>query len=326
MEKMKIAILHHDIEPAELKFKEIFESRGCLVELFDIRRVEIEELISYDLLFNRVYSSVASRDFKSLNKTLNILKELEGRGVRCVNSSVASYADYSKYELFLLLSAHGVFTPPSIFLGSRKDIKKISKRAISEFGFPIVVKRNCGGKSYEVTRVYSLEEMVSTINRMFDTAKAQNYKGGFIIQKYIQAIRPHDCRIGIVEGKFLFAYSRSFVARNSEDSWIASTSGGSKESLFNPTDEEIEEAKKAKKAINAGYGESDVIMTKDGPCVIEVNPTPGYFIDSPEDLERMEMVVDELINNSNTININNEDNNKVKIVLSHRELNRLVVN
>lgn len=292
---MKIAILHHNIEPPELKFKEIFLSKGCEVYFFDIRTVKLKEIISFDLIFNRVYSSVASRDFNVLEKTVNLLKKLELKGVRCVNSSDASLADYNKYRLYLSLSSNGVFTPPTLFIGNRKDIKEVSKRAVEKFDFPLVIKRNCGGKSYEVTRVYSLDEAIETLNQMFDKARVQGYKAGFIIQKFIKAIRPHDCRICIVNGKFLFSYSRSFISRNSEDNWIASTSGGSIESPFNATVEEIEIAKKAKEAINAKFGESDVIMTKQGPCVIEINPTPGYFIDSIEDIERMEMIVNELM-------------------------------
>jgi len=74
---MKVAILHHDIEPVEFRFREFFENKGVKADFFDIREVHEEELFDYDLVFNRVYSSVASRDFAVLNKTLHILELLE---------------------------------------------------------------------------------------------------------------------------------------------------------------------------------------------------------------------------------------------------------
>ena len=37
-------------------------------------------------------------------------------------------------------------------------------------------------------------------------------------------------------------------------------------------------------------------MTNQGPCVIEVNPTAGYFVDSIDDIERMKMIVQSLKN------------------------------
>lgn len=295
MIKMKIAILHHDIEPPELKFKELFEKRGCIADLFDIRSVSEEQLLSYDLIFNRVYSSIASRDFNQLKKTLVLLKNLEQKGIRCVNSSTASLADYSKFELFKFLSANGIFTPPTIFLGFKNDIKKKAEKAVKEFGLPIVVKRNCGGKSYDVTKIYSLDELINTLEKNFKVVEKQGYRGGFILQKFIKSIREHDSRVAVIDGKFAFSYARSFVARNSDDKWIASTSGGSYEFEYESTDKEKEISIKANLVIRASFSESDVILTENGPCIIEVNLTPGYFMDNIEDIERMEIVVDMLI-------------------------------
>ena len=292
---MKIAILHHDIESPEGHFAKLFREYGCDVDFFDIRDTSWEELVSYDLVFNRIYSSIAPRDFKSLVKTIEILKKLEDIGTLCVNSSFASLVDYSKYELYKALSSNGIFTPETIFINSKKNILTSVDEAIESFGFPIVAKRNCGGKSYEVYRVNSRKELIKKLKTMFSVAAKEGYKSGFILQEFIKANRSHDCRIGVVDGKFLFAYSRTFVSRDSDDKWIASTSGGSIENNFEPTREEIELAIKAKRVTNVMYGESDVVMTDKGPCLIEINPSPSYFLDSLDDLERMEMIVDTLV-------------------------------
>ena len=88
--KLKIGILHHDLELAELKFKEIFENKGCFVDFINVKDVSEDQLLNYDIIFNRVYSSVASRDFKILNKTLFLLKFLEEKSVKCINSFKSS--------------------------------------------------------------------------------------------------------------------------------------------------------------------------------------------------------------------------------------------
>lgn len=291
---MKIAILHHDIELTELKFKELFENKGAYVKLFDIRTVEEKELLDYNLVLNRVYSSVAFRDFASLEKTLNLLKYLEKNKIKCVNSLKASIADYSKFELFKLLSSKGIFTPPTLFIGSKEEIELISKTAANNFGFPIVVKRNCGGKSYDVTKVYSLKELTDKLNSCFSIAEKQNYKNGFILQKFIKSIRDHDARVGVINGKFSFSYARSFISRNSEDKWMASTSGGSYEFDYDSNEEENNMAIKSNLVLDSSFSESDVILSEEGPCIIEVNLTPGYFIDNSEDVKRMELIVDSL--------------------------------
>ncbi|PIN94333.1 hypothetical protein COU53_04065 [Candidatus Pacearchaeota archaeon CG10_big_fil_rev_8_21_14_0_10_30_48] len=293
---LKIAILHHNIEPTEIKFNEYFIQEGCEVFFFDIRQVKIEDLFDCDLVFNRVYSSIASQDFKVLSKTLSLLKSLEERGIKCVNSYLASLADYNKYELYKLLKKQKIRTPPTLFIKSRKKIEVVSDKAIKNFGLPIVAKRNCGGKSYEVSLAHSKEELLQILNKMFDLAEDQNYGAGFILQKFMKSVRNHDCRVAVVEGNFLYSYSRSFIPRNSKYKWMASTSGGSVERPYNSTKEEIEIAKKANLAINSSFSESDIILTSKGPCIIEVNPSAGYFIDSIDDLERMKLIVKNLIN------------------------------
>ncbi len=298
---MKIAIIHHDIEPTELKFKELFEKKKCIVDLIDIRSVldtSGEQFLSYDLVLNRVYSSVASRDFDVLIKILSLLRNLEINEVKCINSFMSSLADYSKYELFKILSSNGIPTPPSIFVGSVKHIKNKALKAIKEFGFPIVIKRNCGGKSYDVTRVSSLIELISSLNNSFKIAGNQGYKGGFLLQKFIKSIREHDCRVGIIEGEYYFSYARSLISRNSKDKWMSSTSSGSNEFDYSANKEEIETSLRANLVLGASLSESDVMMTIEGPFIIEVNLTPGYFMDCKEDLERMKLIVNKLIENN----------------------------
>ena len=79
---------------------------------------------------------------------------------------------------------------------------------------------------------------------------------------------------------------------------MASTSGGSIEMNYTANKSEREIAIQANKAIGASFSESDVIMTKKGPYVIEVNPTAGYFVDSLDDIERMQMIISAILNKS----------------------------
>lgn len=293
--KQKIAILHHDIEPPEIKFKEIFENKGFGVDLIDIRKTSKRELLDYSLIMNRVYSSVASRDFKMLRKTENLLKNLEKEGKTCINSSKVSSIDYSKFKMFKELSRLGIPTPKTLFVKSSERIQEVSEKAVRKLGLPIVIKRDCGGKSYDVSKVNSLNELVTSLRDKFEVSKEQNYAGGFILQKFIVSNRDHDCRVGFVEGEFAFSYGRSFVSRDSDEKWIASTSGGSMEFDYSAGADEINVARMANLGLNISFSESDVIMTNDGPCIIEVNISPGYFIDSIEDLRRMETIVERIL-------------------------------
>ncbi|MEX0920312.1 MAG: ATP-grasp domain-containing protein [Candidatus Pacearchaeota archaeon] len=292
----KVALLHHDMESPELKFKELFEQRGVLIDLVDIRSTSKKELLDYDLIINRVYSSVVSRDSDILKKTLNLLRILEISGKKCINSYRSSRADYSKFELFKELSSKGIPTPKTVFLNSEHRIEKVSKLAEKRLGFPIVVKRDCGGKSYDVDMVKSFDDLVSSLKEKFRVASQEGYNKGFILQEFVSSVREHDCRVGIVGGNFEFSYARSFIPRGSEEKWIASTSGGSVEFEYSPSEAEVNVAMRAASVLDASFSESDIIMTSKGPFVIEVNISPSYFVDSIDDLHRMEIIVNNLIN------------------------------
>ena len=119
--KMKIIILHHDLEPEEIKIKEILEQKGFLAELKDIRDVDIEEIEGNSVVLNRVYASVANRDFSSIEKTLDLLKKLEAKGIPCINSYFTSLYDYNKFEAYKKLKENGILTPETILVDSEQE-------------------------------------------------------------------------------------------------------------------------------------------------------------------------------------------------------------
>ena len=64
-----------------------------------IRRVygkDINDPEGYDLVLNRVYASVANRNSRDVETTLELMRSLESRGVLCLNSYSSCRADYSK--------------------------------------------------------------------------------------------------------------------------------------------------------------------------------------------------------------------------------------
>jgi len=60
---MKIAILHHDLENSERILRDLLEKRDIKVKMLDIRNTEIGDFEGVDVVLNRVYASVANRDF-----------------------------------------------------------------------------------------------------------------------------------------------------------------------------------------------------------------------------------------------------------------------
>jgi glutathione synthase/RimK-type ligase-like ATP-grasp enzyme len=288
---MKIAILHHDLEPTETRIKDLFESREISIDLVDIRDANFDNLKDCNIVINRVYSSIASVDYASVMKTLKLLKKLEKEDVVCLNSFAASVCDYSKYDLFKILSSNNVMTPPTLFVGSEENIPFVVQVAVSQFKFPIVVKRNCGGRAEDISRVYNADELEHELYKKFKRAHEVKYGAGFIIQPFIKSIRSYDCRIGVVNESFCFSFKRNFVGHLSKEKWLASVHNGSAIGNYEASEKEIEIALTAIQAINCFFGEIDIILTEKGPCVIEINPTPRYYLVDTIDSKNLEKLV-----------------------------------
>ena len=293
---MKIGILHHDLEPTEERIKYFFLERNVEAFLKDVRKSSIYDFKDSDIVLNRVYASVANRDYSSIKKTLNLLSELELKNIYCLNSAKTSLYDYNKFESYKIMRYNKVLTPKTILINSAFSLKRVIEESSDELGYPLILKRNSGGRGKDISKINSKLEFKDALLKKFSLAKSENYFGGFIAQEFIKSLRIHDCRIGIVNGKFAFSYKRSLVSLNGETPWLASTSNGSVERKYQASDLEIKEALNATNSIGAKFNELDVLFSDKGHYIIENNPTPNYFVSDLEDQKRMKKFVDIVLN------------------------------
>lgn len=293
---MKIAILHHDLEFSEKRIAKIIKEKGHEYILIDIRNAKLDDFKDSDLVLNRVYASVANRDYPSIKKTLEFLIELEKNNIKCLNSYKTSMFDYDKYLSYIEMTKAGIRNPKTILIDEKKDLKETAKYLVEELGLPIIIKRNIGGRGKDISRASSIEEIIKDLEEKFKNSKEEKYFGGFIAQEFIKTVKDSDCRVGVINNKTLFSYGRSLIPSNSEDSWLASISSGSKKVDYEAEEEEKEMSEKTTKLIEAQFNELDVMFTKDGPVIIENNPTPN-FSDSENGRRRIDFFVNEILKN-----------------------------
>ena len=276
MIKVRIAILHQDLEWAERELKKKLTENGAEVDLHDVRHVDRESLMNFDLVLNRVYASVANRDCRDNNLTLELLDYLEKNGVRCLNSADTTRADYSKFTSYEMMKNLGVPTPETIKIESVDDILRTEEFA-DDKGYPIVVKRDMGGRGKEVCLIRDRDGLVSHLQNVLISDTEQTYSAGFVVQEFISSNRDYDCRINIINGNYVHSFSRTLIPYGSDIAWLASTSNGSIKKPYQPSDEEIAVAIAATNSIGALFNEVDMAFTEKGPVIIENNPTPNYI-------------------------------------------------
>jgi ribosomal protein S6--L-glutamate ligase/gamma-F420-2:alpha-L-glutamate ligase len=273
--KVRIAILHQDLEWAERELKKKLIENGAEVALHDVRHVDRESLMNSDLVLNRVYASVANRNYRDNNLTLDLLDYLEKKSVKCLNSANTTRADYSKFSSYEMMKSLGVPNPETIKIESVDDILMADEFA-DDKGYPIVVKRDMGGRGKEVCLIKDRRDLVSHLQKVFIIDSEQPYQAGFVVQEFISSNRDYDCRINIINGNYVHSFSRSLIPYGSDIAWLASTSNGSIKRPYQPSDNEIAVAIAATNSIGALFNEVDMAFTEKGPVIIENNPTPNY--------------------------------------------------
>lgn len=293
---MKIAILHHDLEWSEKEFKRQFGEKGIQTDLFDVRKTSLKKLLNYkpDLVMNRVYASVANRDWKSNLKTLDLLKDLEKNKIECINSYLTTKADYSKFFAYKLMKNEGIPTPETCFINNKIDIDKAIEFS-SLYGFPLILKRDIGGRGKDLTRVENKKELLKKLEIKFSPESIEKYNGGHVIQQFIKSNREHDARIVIINNKFIHSYGRLLISKNGEEPWLASYSKGSKLIKYCAGEDEKIIAKRATKSINALFNEVDITFTENEPIIIENNPTPQHT-NSSKGLEEIKRATKNILN------------------------------
>lgn len=270
---MKIAILHHDLEWTEKYLGKLSREKGHSAKRFDIRETSLSDITKYnpDLILNRVYASVGNRDYKSLEKNLRLLTKLDERNFLVVNSLETAKANYSKHYAYKLMEKKGVKTPKTIVYEANSNLES----KIEELGgFPLIVKRDSGGRGVDLARCENKKNLESAIKKI---ENYEDYCGKIILQEFIETKEKFDYRAWVIGEEFAFLHRRSLISLDGEKPWVGSLSLGSK--IMKPNKrvpKKLKEfAEKAAKSISSDLDVLDIVKTKKGYIVIEHNPTPS---------------------------------------------------
>jgi len=297
--KKKIAILHQELEDQERKMEYLFEKEKNKVQYVDIRKTNLRELKEFDLVINRVFASVANRNYLDNIKTLKLLKKLEEKGVSCINSYYTTKCDYSKYFSYKEMRKNNIKTPKTFFIKDKNRIEKaldFAQKNSFKKNKPIVLKRNIGGRGKDIHLIESKEKLENILLEKLENK--ENYQGGYILQEYIESILPYDYRISTINGKIIYSITRSFIKdEESGKEWISSMSLGSEEKIINPPEEIKKLAIEATKTIKGFFNDVDIIVGEEGPYIIENNPTPNFAkrrIESNKEEEVLSKLIEEI--------------------------------
>lgn len=204
------------------------------------------------------------------DKDLRLAQRMEAAGLRLFNSKQAIEDCDDKTISYLLLNQAGIAQPktllcpasfPSIGYGNFGFLQEVA----DNLGFPLVVKEGLGSFGKQVYLVHSMDELHR------QTAKADGKP--LLFQRFIQESAGEDLRLYVVQGRTIAAIKR----RNLEGDFRANLGRGGQAMAHAFSQEEAALAEAACAALGADFAGVDLLVSREGPLVCEVNSNAHFL-------------------------------------------------
>lgn len=221
---------------------------------FALLDYEGEHLDYFDAIIPRIGAS-------NTNYGANVVQQFEAMGVFSVASTEGILNSRNKWTCFQILTRNKIPIPRTLY-ASYFDFEE----QVASFGDkPIIIKLLEGTHGEGVILAESKSNALATV----ETLNAAGVK--FLLQEYIEEAKGADVRAIVVDGVVVAA-----MKRKCKDGDFRSNlhRGGTSEKIKLSYEEE-KAAIMAAKALKLGFCGVDILQSKKGPMILEVNSTPG---------------------------------------------------
>lgn len=191
-----------------------------------------------------------------------VLRHMETMGIYTVNESIAISRARDKFRSLQLLARKGIPLPLTCFAQSPDDTQDLIAVV---GGAPLVIKLLEGTQGIGVVLADSHQSAVSIINAF------KKMKVNILVQEYIQESRGTDIRCFVVGDKVVAAIKRQ--AQDGE--FRANVHQGANAYKIKLSPQERTIAVAAAKTMGLKVAGVDLVRSKHGPLVLEINSSPG---------------------------------------------------
>ena len=191
-----------------------------------------------------------------------IARQFESMGVYVQNGASAITQSRDKLFSLQLLIKSGLDIPITGFANSPIDTNELIEMV---GGAPLVVKLLEGSQGRGVVLAETKKAAQSVINAF------KSVKANLLVQEFIKEASGKDLRLFVIDGKVKAAIQREAAPGE----FRANIHQGGCASVVRPTPEERKLAVKAAKAMGLTVAGVDIIRSKSGPLLLEVNSSPG---------------------------------------------------
>lgn len=222
-----------------------------------------------DLLYQsdrRLYR-VSPRTYALYKK---MLSGLEGIYYDEVEAVLRGFDKAASYQLFV---DYDIATPASYCIHRDETPKQ----------YPVVVKILHGNQGKGVELVHD-----EASYRKFEAQYPA--EATFLVQEFIEEAKAADKRLFVVGDTVVAA----MVRRSTTDDFRANLHMGGVGEAYTPTDQEIQLALRTVRAFGVPYAGVDIIDSKRGPLVVEINPSPGFGVGTVTGVDIAQAIIQEV--------------------------------
>jgi len=285
--KLKIAILSAKksiysttrlIEAAKLRGHEVhvINTLRCYMNITSEKpsiHYQGRALTTFDAIIPRIGASITFYGTA-------VLRLFEASGIFCVNGSLPITRARDKLRCLQQLARKGIGLPVTGFAHSPDDIDDLIKLV---GGTPLVIKLLEGTQGIGVVLAETKNAARSVIDAFL------GLKANILLQEYVHEAGGADIRCFVINGKVIAAMQRQ--AQNGE--FRSNLHRGGHAYPVEITEEERKTAIRAARVIGLNMAGVDILRSKRGPLVMEVNASPGLRgIESATGINVADMVIE----------------------------------
>lgn len=205
---------------------------------------------------------VMSRNAGGYTLSMDILSQLENRGLFMINPRHCIESCNDKYLAYLLMCDNDIPSPRTVMVSGDTPLDIAFKKIGGKF--PVVLKTITGSKGVGVFLAESWEGLKSTLQAFWKLNSSE-----IIMQEYLNS--QYDIRIHVLGGKVIGAMKRLRI----KEDFRSNFSLGGEVGKIVLTDEQKQIAKSAAKAVGAVWCGVDMIESGGKNYIIEINSSPG---------------------------------------------------
>ncbi len=191
-----------------------------------------------------------------------VVRLFEMNGVFCMNGSLPITRARDKLRCLQLLARKGIGLPVTGFAHSPDDINDLIKLV---GGTPMVIKLLEGTQGIGVVLAETKNAARSVIDAFL------GLKANILLQEYIHEAGGADIRCFVIDGKVIASMERQAAPGE----FRSNLHRGGQAKMVEITKEERHAAIRAARIIGLNVAGVDILRSKRGPLVMEVNASPG---------------------------------------------------